>query len=231
MAAHHDREMLATTSADDHGHPHAHQLADHWDPSSILNPSMLSTDFLTQQNHFDHPVSAHPQAYHHATSNGSHHHHHQQQTQFTSAVPHPPQHQSQFEPSNFDVYNHSVHNSFDNARFQQPGAQQSVVGPSGNINPPQAHEFFYAPQIPPFSQPNSDVGHPAHPTAHPTAHSQPPFDMSGMHSTPPITPNDGHRNASPYTMSPVSDGGFAQQQQSYPAVLERPSTSGSIHSY
>jgi hypothetical protein len=186
---------------------------------------MLNTDFLNQQNHFDHPTNAHPQAqaYHHATSSGTHHHHHQQQTQFASSVPHPPQHQSQFEPSNFDVYNHAVHNSFDNARFQ-PGAQQPVVGPSGN---PQAHEFFYAP----FNQPNSDVGHPTHTTPHPTAHSQPAFDMTGMHSTPPITPNDGHRNASPYTISPVSDGSFAQQQQSYPAVLERPSTSDSIHSY
>ena len=231
MAAHQDREMLATASADDHGHPHAHQLADHWDPTSILNPSMLNPDFLAQHNHFDHPGSAHSQSYHPANSSASQQQQQQQQhSQFASGVSHPPQHQGQFEPSTFDVYSQAAHNSFDSARFQ-PGAQQPVVDPSGNMNPPQPHEFFYAPQMPSFSQPNSDVGHPTHPTAHPTAHPQSAFDMSGMHSTPPITPNDGHRNASPYTISPVSDGSFAQQQQAYPTVLERPSTSDSMHSY
>jgi len=222
--------MLAATSADDHAHPHAHQLADHWDPTSILNPSMLNPDFLAQQNHFDHPGTAHPQSYHPPNSNGSQQQQQQQHIQFASGIAHPQQHQGQFEPSNFDVYNQNVHNSFDSARFQ-PGAQQPVVDPSGNINPPQPHEFYYAPQMTPFNQPNSDVGHPTHPTAHPSAHPQSAFDMSGMHSTPPITPNDGHRNASPYTISPVSDGSFAQQQQAYPAVLERPSTSDSMHSY
>ena len=126
--------------------------------------------------------------------------------------------------------NQTVHNSFDNTRFQ-PGAQQRVVGPSGSISPPKEEELFYAPQIPPFNQPNSDVGHPTHPTAHPTAHSQPAFNMGGMSSTLPITAKDGRLQASPYTISPVSDGSFAQQQQSYPAVLERPSTSDSIYPY